>query len=649
MPDQEASPRRELSEREAEVAELYASGDTYKAIARTLNIAPATVRKHIGSIYHKLGVVNKIELLREIGGHEPASPEQQCAIAASEKAPGWAERRALAVVVLEVDPTNASDPERMHEALQMFQRLIDDITARFGGTVAARLDGLAVACFGWPEAHDDDAERAVRAGMEMLEGAASLSAEQLDARAAAAFGTVIADPSFGGEVSGDALRRARRMAASGEAGRLLIDAGTAALVRHAFQLAPVGAASAGGAPSFLVGSAIDSPTRFDARTSGMVAPFVGRQAELALLADRWRRAEVGEGQAVLIRGEPGIGKSRLVREFIESNDLSSGADVIQSLPFHTNTPLHPFVAHLESVTRTPSRSNIGWMNHDEAHDLLQDLVRGAESADHQMWSARDRRARALRLYARLLLSPAPEGPRLLVIEDIHWLDPSSLELLAFMLELHVGMSTLLLLTAREHPVQSLEGTAGMAAVTLGPLHAADGHLLVSGVAENGLDAATLAEIVERSGGIPLFMEELAQSIAELPAAVPADPPVERLHRVRPVPLTLQQTIAMRLERLGAARRTAQAAAVIGRTFDKPLLRALSRAPRAKLDEDWQRLATSSLFRQVDEGGKPALQFKHALVRDAAYESLLLGERRSLHARLTHIYRKTDFRAQDSLI
>ena len=537
----------------------------------------------------------------------------------------------------------------MHEALQAFHRLIEDVTAKFGGTVAARLDGLVVAYFGWPEAHDDDAERAVRAGKEMLEGVADLSAEHLDARAAAAFGTVIVDPSFGGEVSGDALRSARKMASASETGRLLIDAGTAELVGHAYHLTAVEAASAGSAPIFFVGSAIDSPTRFDARASGIVSPFVGRQAELALLADRWRLAEAREGQAVLIRGEPGIGKSRLVREFIKANDLSSVADVIQSLPFHTNTPLQPFAAHLESLTRTRSGSNIGWMNHDEAHDLLQDLVRGAERADHQTWSARDRRSQALRLYARLLLSPATEGTRLLVIEDIHWLDPSSFELLTFLLELHGGMPTLLLLTSRDHPVQSPDSTAGMTAVTLGPLRAADGHLLVSGVAENELDAATLAEIIERSGGIPLFMEELAQSIAEVPTADCVDPQAGTLHSARPVPLTLQQTIAMRLEGLGSARRTAQAAAVIGRTFDKSLLRALSRVPRAKLDEDWQRLATSSLFRQVDERGKSALQFKHALVCDAAYESLLLGERRSLHDRLAHIYREPDSQAHDSLI
>ena len=352
MSARDVSARRELSERETEVAELYARGDTYKAIARNLDISPATVRKHLNAIYQKLRVSNKIELLQRVVGGERASTEPRHPIATPTTAPSWAERRPLAVVALEVEPAAGSEPERTHDALQALQRAVEDINDRFGGTIAVRLDGLIVTYFGWPEAHDDDAERAVRAAKEMLEAAAARSAEHLDARAAAAFGTVITDPASGTEVSGEALRSARRMAASGETGRLLIDAGTAELVSHVFHLAPAEPASVGNAARFWVGSAIDCATRFDARASGAISPFVGRQAELMLLSDRWRQAEAGEGQAVLIRGEPGIGKSRLVREFIDTNDLSNAADVIQSLPFHSSTPLHPFVAHLESLTRS---------------------------------------------------------------------------------------------------------------------------------------------------------------------------------------------------------------------------------------------------------------------------------------------------------
>lgn len=641
--------RRKLSERELEVADLYANGDTYKAIARALDIAPATVRKHLNAIYQKLEVSNKIELLQRLD-HDgslvppPAAPSSPVIASPIAAMPAWAERRALAVVAVEIEP-GGSDAEEQHAGVQAFQHLTEEVLERLSGMMLARMDGLIIGHFGWPEAHDDDAERAVRAGIEILDGTRALAAGrhlQLHARAGAAFGTVVADPSAPSEVTGEALRLARKLASSGRNGRLVVDTNTAELVRHIFELEPAPDGAPASIARFLVGPAIDQPTRFDARAAGMMAAFVGREAELALLGDRWRLAQDGEGQIVLIRGEPGIGKSRLVREFMERSEIADQAEVVQALPFHKHTPLHPFAGHLGKLTETPTAA----ADHAEAGGLLRDLVDGVDQNDVGTWRSRERRAQALRLYARLLLSPASTGVRLLVIEDIHWLDPSSFELLRCLLAIHAGLSAMVLMTARDRALEPFERVASMTDVTLGPLSAPDGRRLVASLTGTGPGMESHAAIVERSGGIPLFLEELAQSIADRPQLVGGDVAGVGF---RPVPLTLQQTIAVRLEALGPARRAAQAAAVVGRRFDHALLRALMGTTHTQHNADWQRLATSTLFRQMDTGSKLALHFKHALVRDAAYGSLLPSERKELHRRLCQLYRKAPFRAHDSLI
>ena len=597
-----------LSEREGEVAELYARGETYKAIARALGIAPATVRKHLNAIYQKLGVSNKIELLqrlnREAGPAPQATgPSLSATVSPAATTAAWAERRAVAVVAVEIDPSTGSDAEERHAVLQAFQGLAEDIMTRLSGTISARLDGLIVGHFGWPEAHDDDAERAVRGGIEILDALHTLAAERslhLDAWAGAAFGMVVADPSSASELTGEALTLARRLASSGHRWRLVIDANTAELVRHMFELEPDADTTPGSPARFLVGPAIERPTRFDTRASGTTAAFIGRRAELALLNDRWRLAEDGEGQAVLIRGEPGIGKSRLVREFMKRSKLANLAKAVQALPFHEHTPLHPFGGHLAAVARAPPTCAAGNSGDAQARDLLRDLVEGAGPSEAGTWRSRERRAQALRLYARMLLSPGSTGARLLVIEDIHWLDPSSLELLGYLHELHLGLPAIILMTARDRELEAFERVASMTDLTLGPLSTPDGRRLVASLTGKGLDGEAQAEIVERSGGIPLFMEELAQSIADRPELAGAN---DGAPKYRPIPLTLQQTVAVRLEGLGPARRAAQAAAVIGRTFDQTLLRALTGSTRAHHDADWQRLAGSTLFRQMGRRGQ----------------------------------------------
>lgn len=600
----------------------------------------------------------------------PSSPSE--ALAAKPDPPAWpsAERRQLTVLFSSLVGIRSIrlDPEDLRDVVAAYQRAIVATVEGYGGYIAKRLGDWIIGYFGWPTAHEDDAERAVRAGLAGIERVAELAigplaSGQLRARIGIATGLVVVGDLIGrGEmqeqdVVGETPRRAARLQAEAEPGTVMIDAATHRLTGALFDHAEFGDATpqdpsdSGRRFRVLGESRIES--RFEA-LHGVSAhlPLIGREEELDLLLRRWRQVCSGEGRVVLIRGEAGIGKSRLTVALQEAlaADRNREEMVFYCSPQHTHSLLRPIITRLERAAGfVPGEAPEARLTKLEA--LLTPLSPPSEDVTLiaelmsvptlGRWPTLDlpplrRRERLLEALLRRGRALAARRPVLAVVEDAHWLDPTTRELLDLLVAEAASMALLLVITHR--PEFNAGPWLDLPQVTLLQLkrlgRAEHTALLWHVAGGKALPAEVEAEILSHTDGVPLFVEEVAKAVLESGLLrEEADrwvlegplPPIA-------VPATLRASLVARLDHLASVREVAQVGAVIGREFAFDLLAAVSGLPEARLCEALPQLEGADLVHRRGEPPDAVYVFKHALVQDAAYGTLLREQRRDLHRR-----------------
>jgi class 3 adenylate cyclase/tetratricopeptide (TPR) repeat protein len=570
------------------------------------------------------------------------------------------ERRHLTVLFSDlVDSTEIAthlDAEDWREIAAQYQRTAATAVTRFGGHVAKYLgDGLMV-YFGWPEAQEDDAERAVRAGLAIVEDVdrlnERLAAEhrvKLSVRVAIHAGSVVMGHGGSAEtdVFGDVPNVASRVQSAAEPDSVLITPAVHELVSGLFVVEDCGAHQLKGIerPLQLYRAIRHTVARRRTRNAAVHAPtpFVGREDEMGLLLGCWERAREGLGQLVLVVGEPGIGKSRLVEEFqVRIKDEPhlwvecAGEKFFQSTPFHAVTQiLNQGLAWRgdeslgERVDQLERRLGLAGLKLTEAVPLIVELLTLPIPEKYPaLTSAPDqRRKRLLANLAAWVLNTARVQPGVVAIEDLHWVDPSTLELTQILVEQAATAPLLLLYTTRPEFRAPWPTRTHHTQITLNRLNRRHTREMVATVvARAALGQDLIDTLVDRTDGVPLFAEELTRLILEGDGRSVA----------HEIPATLQDSLRARLDRLGPAKEIAHVAAVIGREFSYELLRGVAPTSEVELRSALQKLVDAELIYARGIAPEATYQFKHALIQDAAYEALLKTRRRQLHHRVAEI-------------
>jgi class 3 adenylate cyclase/predicted ATPase/DNA-binding transcriptional ArsR family regulator len=616
----------------------------------------------VASLGHRRKLLVALATLR--ANALPAAPPTRQAITSD---PPAAERRQLTVLFCDLVGSTALsarlDPEDFGVMINAYHRVVSDAVRRQGGYVAKLLGDGVLAYFGWPEAHEDDAERAMRAGLAATQAVSRLEAPEggrLAARVGLATGPVVVGEVLG---EGDARERgvvgetpnlAARLQAVAEPGAVVLDDATRRLAGALFAWADLGGVALKGVPGpvrawqALGESGVES--RFEALRTGHATPLIGREEELELLLRRWRRARAGDGQVVLLRGEAGIGKSRLAAALREATVGDDHDElVLDCSPQHTDSALRPVAARLERAAGLSpgdrpearlAKLEVLLLPLDPPPEDVTLLAELLSVPTVGRWPVLDlapqrRRQRLLQALLRRVRSLAARRPVLLVVEDAHWIDPSTRELLDLLVAEVPRMALLLVVTHRpEFDAGAWIGTPHVTPLQLNRLAPAEHLELLHQVVGKALPAEVEAEVLMRTDGVPLFVEEMAKAVleggllreeAEHWVVAGPLPPLA-------VPDTLQASLVARLDRLSSVREVAQVGAVLGREFAYGLLAAVAAVPEPTLREALAKLEGAGLLHRRGAPPDAVYAFKHALIQDAAHATLLRGRRRELHAR-----------------
>jgi class 3 adenylate cyclase/tetratricopeptide (TPR) repeat protein len=573
-------------------------------------------------------------------------------IASEEKA----ERRLLSVFFCDlVGSTELSrqlDAEELREVLRSYQDQVTRAVTRYGGHVAKYLGDGVMAYFGWPSAYEDHAERAIRAGLEALVAVQSLRSKNgfdLQARVGVATGRVVVGDLISSEareegaISGETPNLAARLQASAQPKQLIIAEVTRRLVGEAFVVEDLGEKSLKGFGSetrlYVVLSEREVVSRFHAAHGEALWQFVGRFHELALLLERWELAKAGEGQAILLSGEAGIGKSRLVQAFCEK--LSSEQHTIirlQCSPYHTNSVLFPVIQSLMRIANfRPSDTNEQRL--DKLEHMLREVGADVETVapvyaellsipSHERYGElelppQQRKTLTLQTLVDRFLRRAGHSPVLLIVEDAHWIDPTTTELLEELIARIEKAPVMLLVTHRPNWRSEWSNTySHVMPLTIGRLAKPQVAELARNIAGDGASSRLIDQIVARTDGIPLFIEELTRSLIESK--------IDNGSVGTEIPATLQGFLMARLDRLPpVAKQTAQIASIIGREFGRNLLTSVCDFPSVELDDALNELVAAHLVMRAGSADD-VLAFKHALIQDTAYHSLLSSKRQRYH-------------------
>ncbi len=568
--------------------------------------------------------------------------------------PAPAERRQLTVMFCDLVGSTALsrqlDPEDLRDVMRRYQDAVAGAVTRYGGHVAKYLGDGVLAYFGWPQAYEDQAERAVRAGLEAVVAVSAVQMEDnaaLEARVGIATGQVVVGDLVGESgrdveaVSGETPNLAARLQAEAGPGQVVVGNTTQHLVGNAFELAELGARNLKGFAEpvslWRVVAEKAAESRFEATHVGPLTNFVGREHELGLLRDRWEIAKDGEGQIVLVSGEAGIGKSRLCQSL---RDHIGGAPHVrvryQCSPFHTNSALYPSIQQLSRAAGFEGGDDAA-VRLDKLESLLGETATRATSLVQLFASllslpVGDRygaldlppeeiKRRTLDAFGDQLADLSVHQPVLFLFEDAHWIDATSQELLGILVERIRALPVLLIITSRPEWRAGFSSQSHIATVQLNRLARRQGEQIVRAIAGDDITEEIVQRIVERTDGVPLFVEEVAKSMLESGLDMTqAD-----------IPATLQGSLLARLDRLGPnAKEAAQIGAAIGREFSHNLIASIFEQSEDKLGQALENLIGAEL---VFRNGTPPVAtytFKHALVQDAVYESLLHSRRQTLH-------------------
>jgi class 3 adenylate cyclase len=615
-----------------------------------------------------LGVVlgdrrRMLRAIAELGGTTTTAP--RLAAASEPKRQDTAERRQVTVMFSDLVGSTAlsarMDPEDLREIISAYQKCVAEAVQRFGGFVAKYMGDGVLVYFGYPEAHEDDAERAVQTALNLIDRVARLKTHaSLQTRVGIATGMVVVGNLIGsGEarergIVGETPNLAARLQGIAEPNTVVIAEGTRKLLGNLFQIEDLGPKDlkgiAGPVPAWAVLREGIIESRFEALHAGGLATLVGREEELELLQERWSKAKSGEGQVVLISGEAGIGKSRLTSALLErlSGEPQTRARYFCS-PQHTDSAFYPIIGRMERAA--------GFTHEDTAKDKLNKfgamLARNATSLEDasllaEMLSlpndgrypaldltSHRRRERTLDALMVQLMSLTSRHPVLMILEDAHWSDPSTLEMLDRTVKRIESLRVLFVVTFRAEFEPTWVGKSHITTLTISRLTRREVDAMIDNLAsEQSIPTNIRHDIIERTDGIPLFVEEITKAVLEAQSESGADRTAAAVSSpALAVPASLHASLMARLDRLGPAKEVAQIGAAIGREFSHALLAAVASKPEAELGPALDRLiAGGLLFRQ----GLPphaSYLFKHALVQDAAYGTLLREPRRSLHAQI----------------
>ncbi len=587
-----------------------------------------------------------------------------------------AERRQLTVMFCDLVGSTALarrlDPEDVQEIIRRFLDACGQAINRFHGYIAKYMgDGLLV-YFGYPHAHEHDAERAVHAGLAVLELVKALPREhcpdegfEIATRIGIATGPVIVGELIGQEtakersVFGETPNLASRLQGLAAPNQLIIDSVTKRLVGREFKCADQGAVSLKGfeAPVrvWQVLSATPSASRFESYRSGRLVDFIGREHETALLLGRWREAVEGEGQVVLLCGEAGIGKSRLVR-YLRDRLAEDHHEVIQSQcsPHHTNTVLHPVITYLRQAAGLAGEDGIPMqrqklvtlMAHHGLDDritvaLFADLlsIEGNEQDQPAHVSPDKRKEMTLEALAHYLQRLADRSPVLLIVEDAHWLDPTTLDLMTRVIDRIRQMRVLALITFRPDFRPVWTEYSHVTFLTLSRLPRRQSIELIASMTRGKVLPHEIQQaILAKTDEVPLYIEELTENLletgllAEGTDSFTLKAPLNDMM----IPDSLQSLLMERVDRLGPEKEIVQTGAAIGREFTYELLRETVDVTDSQLNSALDLFVSSGLILQGGERSLSRYRFKHMLVQEAAYNTLPKKSRRLLHARIARI-------------
>jgi class 3 adenylate cyclase/tetratricopeptide (TPR) repeat protein len=576
-----------------------------------------------------------------------------------------AERRHVTVMFSDLVGSTAlsarMDPEDLREVISAYQKSVTEAVGRWGGFIAKYLGDGVLVYFGYPQAHEDDAERAARAGLDLIAAVAALKTHTpLQTRVGVATGLVVVGDLIGsGEaqergIVGETPNLAARLQGVAEPNMLVIGESTRRLIGNLFDLDDLGPQTLKGIDgpvrAFAVLRASLMESRFEALRSGRLTALVGREEEFELLVRRWSKTRTGTGQVVLLSGEGGIGKSRLTAALLEqlAADKHTRLRYFCS-PHHADSAFHPIIGQMERAAG---------LHHDDTPKSRLDkldalLARTSTSiSDSALFaemlslpndgrypvidlSPQQRRQKTLQALSSQIEALTRSNPVLMIFEDAHWSDPTSLESIGQVIDAIRGLPVLTIVTFRPEFSPPWIGHSHVTSLTLNRL----GEREVTGIIERlagnrRLPPDVAAEIVERTDGIPLFVEELTKAVLEAATDVAARSTVAAVPSpALSVPATLHASLMARLDRLGSAKEIAQIGAAIGREFSYALMASVAHRSEAELGAALDRLSQAGLISRHGVPPQATYLFNQALVQDAAYGTLLREPRRLLHARI----------------
>ena len=625
--------------------------------------------QHLKDLGVSLG--NRLRILRAIRELSVAAPAPDQVPARPAQEPlDSAERRQLTVMFCDLVGSTALsarlDPEDMRAIIATYHKCCANLIERDGGFVAKYMGDGVLAYFGYPQSHEHDAERAVRAGLAIVEAAPKLetaAGAPLRVRVGIATGIVVVGDLLGsGEsqergVVGDTPNLAARLQSSAAPDSVVIAEGTRKLLGNLFELQDLGRLDlkgvAGPTRAFAALRAGSQESRFEALHADGLTALVGREEERDLLQRRWANAKAGEGQVVLLSGEAGIGKSRLTAAFLEG--LAGEAHTRMRYfcsPQHTDSPLYPIIGHMERAAGH-AREDDAKTKLDKLDALLTQSATSREDAalfadmlalpnDGRYpvvkFAPPQVRQKTLEALIAQIEAISRQSPVLMIFEDAHWADPSSLEVFGRLVDRINGLRVLLFVTSRPEFAATWIGRPHVTALAISRLAPSEAMALIERVAGNRPIAANIRQdIVERADGIPLFVEEMTKAVLEAEDESAAERTVAAVPSpALAVPASLHASLMARLDRLGSAKGVAQIGAAIGREFPHALLALVARLPDLELAEALDRLVGAGLLFRQGLPPHDTYLFKHALLQDAAYGDLLREPRRALHARIAEV-------------
>jgi class 3 adenylate cyclase len=619
----------------------------------------------------KLGVVlgDRRKMMRAIANLEALKTAPIAPVASARPLPlDTAERRQVTVMFSDLVGSTAlsarMDPEDLREVISAYQKCVAETVGRLGGFIAKFMGDGVLVYFGYPQAHEDDSERAVRAGLELVTAVGDLKTHAaLQTRVGIATGLVVVGDLNGSGASqeqaivGETPNLAARLQGVAEPNSVVIAESTRRLVGDLFELADLGPQElkgvSGAARAWAALRPSSAENRFEAFHATGLTELVGRDEELDLLLRRWSKAKTGEGQVVLLSGEAGIGKSRLTAALLErlATEPHTRLRYFCS-PQHTDSAFHPIISQMERAAGFAHGDTLQVKLNKLDKVLAQSFTPRLDAALFlEMLSLpndgryptldltpEQRRQKTLEAFAAQLEALSRSNPVLTILEDVHWSDPTSLEAFDWAVDRIQTLRVLLLATFRPEFTPPWIGRSHVAALTINRLTQREVDALIDRVIGNKqLPARVRRDIIEHTDGIPLFIEEMTKAVLEATSdsaaehaatAVPAPAPV--------VPASLHASLLARLDRLGSAKEVAQIGAAIGREFPYELIAAVADRSEDALRVGLDQLVDAGLVFRRGSLPEATFLFKHALVQDAAYMTLLKSRRRHLHARIAQM-------------